>query len=412
MAAYIRFLASDPRFLAFGFLLAFASSFGQTYYIAMYSGEIRTAFDLTHGGFGTVYSIATGASGMLLVWVGRTLDSADLKIYAAVICSGLALACLAMASAPHVVLLCLAIFLLRFFGQGLMSHAATTSMARYFEARMRGRAVSFAALGFPCGEAAFPPMAVLLIALADWRQAWLAGAAMIVVIAVPGILWLLRGHSGRHQALLARSGGTGDAIPVRQWARREVLRDPRFALALSAMLAPAFVITGLMFHQVHLVEVKGWSLGWYAATFSFYAAFQIGGSVATGILVDRWSAIRLTPVYLLPAAAGLAVLSFSDHPAAAVIFMCLGGASGGAGQTLISTVWAELYGVLHLGAIRAMVSGLMVISSALSPAAMGLMIDGGVSIEAIALVCGLYYVFGSGVLALNFRGARGRATPA
>ncbi len=47
-------------------------------------------------------------------------------------------------------------------------------------------------------------------------------------------------------------------------------------------------------------------------------------------------------------------------------------------------MWAEVYGVAHLGAIRALASALMIFSTALSPAALGWLIDFGISVEAIA----------------------------
>ena len=60
--------------------------------------------------------------------------------------------------------------------------------------------------------------------------------------------------------------------------------------------------------------------------------------------------------------------------------------------TVTGALWAELYGVDHLGAIRAMVAALMVFASAGSPVSMGWLIDAGVSIEAIAVMCLGYLV--------------------
>ena len=188
--SYLSFLIANRRFLGFGFLLALSSSFGQTYYISVYGGEIREVFDLSHGGFGTVYSIGTLASGLLLMWLGTVIDRVDLRIYGPSLLLGLATACVLMAITPGVVVLAFTIFMLRMFGQGLLSHAATTSMARYFGSGERGRAVSIAALGFPVAQGIFPAMAVILMAGLGWRGAWWASAAILVAI-VPIALWLL-----------------------------------------------------------------------------------------------------------------------------------------------------------------------------------------------------------------------------
>ena len=63
------------------------------------------------------------------------------------------------------------------------------------------------------------------------------------------------------------------------------------------------------------------------------------------------------------------------------------GMSGGVTQTLLGAIWAEVYGVGHLGAIRSVYFVLMVFSSALAPAAFGRAIDAGASLADIGLVC-------------------------
>ncbi|MBT5267555.1 MAG: MFS transporter [Rhodospirillaceae bacterium] len=404
--SYLSFLIANRRFLGFGFLLALSSSFGQTYYISVYGGEIREVFDLSHGGFGTVYSIGTLASGLLLMWLGTVIDRVDLRIYGPSLLLGLATACVLMAITPGVVVLAFTIFMLRMFGQGLLSHAATTSMARYFGSGERGRAVSIAALGFPVAQGIFPAMAVILMAGLGWRGAWWASAAILVAI-VPIALWLLRGHSKRHDAMLEKTkddtGAKSGAPKRRQWTRAEVIRDPRFALTMLAVMGPSFIVTGTMFHQVHLVEAKGWTLGWFAASFIGYSATQVGTALIAGSLVDRFGAVRLMPFYLLPLACGMLVLSLYDQLWAAPAFMFLVGITGGFTSNLANTVWAELYGVLNLGSIRALVASFSVIASALSPVTFGVLFDRGVSFEAVAVGSIFYTLFGAALLTLVYR---------
>jgi hypothetical protein len=45
--------------------------------------------------------------------------------------------------------------------------------------------------------------------------------------------------------------------------------------------------------------------------------------------------------------------------------------------------WAEVYGVKHLGAIKAVATALMIFASALSPALYGVLFDAGVSVTGI-----------------------------
>ncbi len=403
---YLRFVRGNIRFLGFGYLIAFMSTFGQTFYIAMYSGQLRDAFALSHGDFGNIYAAGTVTSGLLLIWAGKVIDRVDLRLYAVLLCAGMAGACLVMSFAWNGWVLALAIFLLRFAGQGLMSQAATVTMARYFDEFTRGRAVSLAALGFPSGQALFPAASVKVLAIVDWRDVWLASALLVLLAVPPLLLWLLKGHGERHQAFLERAGALQDrAVDAarRQWTRSQVIRDPRFFLAMSAMMSSAFIITGLNLHQVHLVESKGWDLTIYASSFFIYAICQVGMAMVTGMLVDRYGALSVAPFYLAPLMCACIVIAVFESQASIFFFMILAGSSGGAGATVVSTVWAELYGVLHLGSIRAMVAGIQVISSALGPAVFGWFIDGGISFETIAAACGIYAMGSCVMLAALFR---------
>ena len=149
------FLREHARLLGFGVLMTFCSSFGQTFFISLFSGEIRAEFGLSDGDFGSLYSLGTLSSAAVLLWVGRLIDRVALPVFAAGVLAGLAATCLAMGLNPGTAVLPAVIFGLRLFGQGLSSHCAIVAMGRYFEAA-RGRAVSIAALGHSLGEALFP----------------------------------------------------------------------------------------------------------------------------------------------------------------------------------------------------------------------------------------------------------------
>ena len=149
---YWRFARANPRFLAFGFFLAFLSSAGQTYFIGSFGADIQADFGLDSGSWGQIYMIGTLASAFVLNWSGALLDRYDLRWFTAVVLTGLIGACLFMATVSSPVFLVLAIFLLRQFGQGLTSHIGITSMARYHDAD-RGKAIALAAMGYSAGEA-------------------------------------------------------------------------------------------------------------------------------------------------------------------------------------------------------------------------------------------------------------------
>ena len=400
LRSYVSFITNNRRFLAFGFVIAFFSSFGQTFYIALFSDDIKTTFDLSDGQYGGLYSAATLASGFTVIWLGRLIDVIDLDKYAIAAAVGLCIAATIMSLVPNIAVLLVGLYLLRLCGQGLMSHTAITTMARYFD-KDRGKAMSIAALGFPFGEAVLPLIIVGTIALIGWRETWAIVAILVIIVAVPLALLLLRGHSLRHaqhqqQTQIAQpietkvAGNSAEHTQnvQRSWTRSQVLRDPRFYLIIPAIMSPGCILTGLFFHQLRLAAANSWSEAWYAACFVMFAAARMISAPISGPLVDRFTAIRLLPWYLWPLVCGCFILGLGDHPVIAIIYLTLVGITAGVTGTIIGAMWAELYGTQHLGAIRAMATAIGVGATALAPGVMGLMMDLKVSMNQIALFSG------------------------
>jgi MFS family permease len=159
------------------------------------------------------------------------------------------------------------------------------------------------------------------------------------------------------------------------------MRRPEFFVLLFGSSAPPFVVTGVFFHQVALVEAKGWTLAWFAAWFPAWAGTGVLAALLTGWLVDRFDSRRLLPLYLLPLAAGMLVLGTSTSPYAAGVFLVLAALTSGAGGTLLGTLWPELFGTRHLGAIRSVAFASAVFASALAPGLIGLLLDADVALE-------------------------------
>ena len=70
-----------------------------------------------------------------------------------------------------VVTLVIGLYLLRMFGQGMMTHAYSTAMARRYVAA-RGRAISIAQLGHTLSESIVPASVVALHAVPDCSTIW------------------------------------------------------------------------------------------------------------------------------------------------------------------------------------------------------------------------------------------------
>ena len=220
------------------------------------------------------------------------------------------------------------------------------------------------------------------------------------MILLPLTRVLLNGHEQRHRDYLAGLTGSSSsdrAATRRQWTRDEVIRDPAFYLFLPALMAQPMLFTGFMFHQVHLVEEKAWSLPAWGGLYVLYALVSTGCKLLAGILVDRYSAVRLVPMVCLPLGLGLLCLATSDSFVIAVLFMCLMGVSIGVYSTLSSPFYAEMYGTLHLGSIKSLTTATMVLATAVTPALMGALIDRDVTMEQMALAGVVYTLTASGL---------------
>ncbi len=402
----LKLIRSEWQLLLFGFLMTFWSSPGQTFLISLFSGELRADLGLSDGEFAGVYSLATLLSAITMIWSGALADRVDLKKLSLAIVLGLGLGCAMMSFSDSIITLLVSLFLLRQLGQGLMFIVSSTAMVRYLDEH-KGKASALASMGYAVAEAVMPSMLVALLLWVGWRQSWQIAGVLLVVFMVPAILYLLRGHGQRHDDYLTqlRQPVADDARVYRrrQWTRAEVIRDRYFYLFAPGLMSQPLMFTGFIFHQVHLVESKGWPLIGWAALFSLYAVVSVATKLVSGVLIDRYGAIRMVPLVALPMGVGLIVLAFSTSLVGAAIFLVLTGITVGYQSTTTAPFWSEMYGNQHLGAIKSLGAAAMVFCTALSPIVIGWQIDIGTSMDTLAIASAVYIFLTSGLAYYAYR---------
>jgi len=398
---YFSFIRANLPFLSAGFLLTFGSMFGQTVFISVFGGEIRAAFGLSNGAWGAIYAAGTLGSAGLMLWAGGLTDRFRARVLGRGILLTLAVACLVMAMAPGAWALVPAIFLLRFAGQGMMTHIAQVAMARWF-ARSRGRALSLATLGMSAGEATLPVIFVYGLTLTSWRGMWLI-AAVLPLLMMPILTRLLR-LERTPQSLAVESASLG--MEGRHWRRSEMLRHWLFWIVAPQILGPAMFSTAFFFQQVPLAEAKGWPHVELVALFPLWTASSVAFLLISGQLIDRLGAGRLMPVAMLPMALGFLVVAAAPSLLVAAVGMILMGATQGTMATLSGAFWAEFYGTAHIGAIRAIAAALMVFGTAIGPVLTGTLIDAGVSFTTQMPGITLYFILTGALTWLGTRRAR------
>jgi MFS family permease len=277
-------------------------------------------------------------------------------------------------------------------------------MVRYFD-RERGRAIAFASLGFTAGEAILPVIAVFTLALIGWRWTYGAAAVLIGLTVIPTVIWLLKHHDTVHSRSrkLSRTVTQTSQLAVRSWTRREVIRDYFFYLLMPGLLAVSMISTALFFHHLNLADEKSWSHTWITSNYSVYAATTCATLIYSGTLIDRLSAIRIMPYLLTPLVLAMLTIGLVDSAWGVVPYMLLLGIQSGFYFPVISALWAELYGVGHIGAIKSLSASAMVLSSAIGPVLMGSLADLGVPLSTVCLYFAAYTAAAAVLVVLALR---------
>ena len=389
--SYTALIKQAPHLLIFGFLMTFSSSLGQTFFIGAFGPSIQNEFKLSHSEWGSIYMIGTVLSAACLPWTGQLIDRFKLKNYTFFVFLGLCASGLFISIVPIAWLLIPVIFCLRQSGQGLTSHIAVTTMAKYFSIN-RGKSIAIAALGYAVGESFLPLLVVLAISVFSWRQTYGIATALLFLIFFPLVMWLLSKSSkdGLQNADENTTTSKKESETVKSWTRQEMLCHWRFYLIMPAVIAPSFIGTALFFHHLTLADAKGWSAIWITGSYWVYAVGSVAASLFFGPLIDRISAVKAVPLFLIPKIAALLIIWNFSNPYWAWPYLLLLGLNVGMMYTGITALWAELYGPKHLGSIRSFVVAITVLASALGPPCMGFLIDGNISVETICFIFASY----------------------
>ena len=381
-------ISINKKIIIFGFIFTFFSSFGQSFFLGLFNAPIRNELGITHGQFGNIYAMATIFSSVLLIWVGKKIDEYQIFYYSFFVIILLFLSSLFFSFINSIFLLAIGIFLMRFSGQGLMSHTSTTTISRFFE-KSRGKALSTIWFGLSSAEFILPVFVTYFFVIYSWRTVW-QGIAIIIILFLPIVIY----NTIRSVKLESREKDQNPKInlKIKSWRRVEVIKDFRFYIVSLNMLAMPWVATGVFVYQSFITESKMWSIYTIPKAFMVYSITSIITLFFSGFLVDKFTSRKLIPLMNIPLLFAMLVLFYYEHEISAFIFLGLIGVSNGLANVLGSSTWAEIYGVKYIGSIKALTTALMVFSTAFGTAVFGILIDSGYVIENIALIAGIYII--------------------
>ncbi len=364
--SYINFIKNNKYLLLFGFLCVFIGNLGQTFFISLFNKELIQDLLLDEKRLSLVYSVATLTSGFTLFFVGSKIDTVEVKKFTLVVVMALLASCVLFAFSQNLWMLFVAYLGIRLCGQGLMGHIATTTLMRYIP-KDRAKAISLSSQGMAFGEVVLPIIAVQLLKNYGFSQSWLIYSGLCLLFFFPLLFWLL--HKAKLEPVERQNqqNQQNQQLSQTDWTRAQVSRDWRFWCLVPAIIAPAFLITGLFYHQTFWAELKGWSLDWLAIGIGLYGIMHFLGAILIGPLVDNAHPRRYLRWYLLPMILGIGCLWFGQSVFWLMTFMLLAGLSIAASGPVVNSFYAEAFGTAHLGAIRSMLVAIMILSTGVAP---------------------------------------------
>ena len=387
------------KVIIFGFIFTFFSSFGQSFFLGLFNSSIREALSITHGQFGSIYASATLLSSFLLIWVGKKIDDINIFKFAFYVTLLLSFSCFFFSKISSITFLFIAVFLMRFSGQGLMSHTATTTITRFFT-KSRGKALSVGWFGLSTAEFILPVFIVYLLTITAWQNIWISVSILILIFLPLASFFLIKklDFNTREEV----NSKDFEIKEIKQWKRIEVLKDYRFYIVCLNMLAMPWIATGVFVYQSFITESKDWGSFVIAQSFMVYSILSVITLLGSGYLIDKFTSRKLLIFMNIPLMSSTLVLFYFDNPFTSFIFLGLIGISNGLANVLGSSTWAEIYGVKYIGSIKALTTALMVFSTAFGTALFGFLIDKEFSIEQITMLS-FIYIFISLILLIFVR---------
>lgn len=323
----------------------------------------------------SLYFLVSGVGGTL---VGRAIDRhGGLAWMGAGACLlALGLAGIGRAESP---LALAGAYVVMATGFSMSSAVPTTALITRWFVRLRVRAMSVSQTGVSLGGALIVPYATWLLGARGLLAATDTLALVVVVVALPVILFVLRWDPADHGLKPDGSGGDhvinpllSDEVQRRVWSGREALRTRAFLLVASAFSAILLCQTGTLIHEIVLLR-EHMTADAAALGITATAAGSIAGRLVVGAFADRVEKRRLCAVIFLVQACALLGLSIATDSFSLYAGAFAFGLTIGNVYMLQGLVIGELFGIPSYGRVYGMLQLITQIASALGPLVVGLL---------------------------------------
>jgi MFS transporter, OFA family, oxalate/formate antiporter len=396
---HVPFSPSSTRFfygwviLAMGTIGVLMSAPGQTVGVSPFTDFLIRDLGISRINLSLAYLIGTLSSSFILSHAGRVYDVHGARLVGTVVAVALGLVLIALSAVPGIVrlltgavpalpgvptafvLVTFGFFLLRFFGQGVLSLVSRNMVLKWFEAR-RGLANALVGVATTVGFSSSPVIFNAMIDRFDWQGAW---RILGIIVAVPfAVAFLLFSRDNPRECGMEPDGGyvppasrsgriRPETHPSAEFTLPQARRTLTFWVFIGVVTLSSMYFTGLTFNIVSVFEEAGMTR---ARAVSIFLPASVIALVLN--LFGGWISDHIRLKYLATAqAAGILISTFAvfflSTPATVLILIIGNGINGGMFGIVVNVPWPRFYGTTHLGRISGFAMGWTVAGSAMGP---------------------------------------------
>jgi len=336
--------------------------------LGLFLKSMTAEFGWSRTTFSIVVAMASLANILILPIAGYLVDRFGPRKIIAV---GVILGCASYAaiSQANSYAAFIALIMIAVAAGNLPSYPACMSLAqRWFDKRL-GFALAITSTGLAVGVAIFSFIISQTITLDGWRAAFITVGSIALVVGLFNVLLLVRDDDGLDAAILAE----GAPLAENSETLFAALKTRDFWLYTSAFTLIIFGVVGCNFHLPAMLSDQSATPSLIATVVAVGAAGSLFGRLVTGILLDRYSVMRVASVFFVGQAIGFLLLL--DGLQWALLASFLLGAVQGAEIDVMGYVVARRFGRAAYARIFGTCFGISLVGAMAGPMAMAAIFD-------------------------------------
>jgi len=264
----------------------------------------------------------------------------------------------------------------------------------------RGIALGITLAGTGLAATFAPPYVAWLIEELGWRAAYVALAATVTAISLPGVYLLFKEPLGSPDAC-TESDSSHRVNPAAEGGitLKKAIQGYRFWALGLALFFVATGISGLITNLFPLLVDKGLTAADAAGYAGFIGISVISGRLLAGYLVDYFWAPMIAAIFLsAPCVAALILTGTGAIPVLIGLSASIIGLAAGAELDLLAFLTSRYFGLKHYGAIYGAQFVFFSIGAGLAPVGFGRAYDVFGSYNDILLVVSVMSLIGAGLM--------------